>query len=59
MPMALEAKSVKLGLGSCRKVRALASMAFDAQSRPRAVGIVVMAGEAIDRTVFVVGEIEL
>ena len=34
-------------------------MALDAQGRPRAVGVVVMAGEAIDRTVFVVGEIEL
>ena len=59
MPMALEAKSVKLGLDSCPKVRAPASMAFDAQSRSRAVGIVVMAGEAIDGTVFIVGEIEL
>ncbi len=59
MAMALEAKSVKSSLGSRPKVRPLTAMAFNAQSRPRAVGIVVMAGEAIDRTVFVVRKIEL
>jgi hypothetical protein len=35
-----------------------AAMALDAQGRPRAVGIVVVAGEAIDRAVLVVREIE-
>jgi len=59
MAMALEAKSVKLSLGSRPKVRPLTAMAFHAQSRPRAVGVVVMAGEAIDRAVFGVGKIEL
>ena len=58
MPVALEAKSMKPRLGPFAKIRALASMAFDAQSRARAVGVVVVAGEAIDRAVLVVREIE-
>ena len=58
MPMALEAKSMKPRLGSLAKIRAMAAMTFDAQRGARSVGIVVVAGEAIDRAVLVVREIE-
>jgi len=58
MPMAIEAKSMKSRLGSFAKIRPLAAVALDAERRSRPVRVVVVAGEAIDRTVLVVREIE-
>ncbi len=58
MPMATEAECVKSRLGSFAKIGAPAAMALDAQGRSRAVGVVVVAGEAVDRAVLVVREIE-
>ncbi len=58
MPVAIEAKSMKPSLGALAKVRPRAAMAFDAESGARSVGIVVMAGEAVDRAMLVVREIE-
>jgi hypothetical protein len=56
--MTIEAKSVKPGQSSLTKIRPPAAMALDAQGGSRPIGIVVVAGEAIDGTVLVVREIE-
>jgi hypothetical protein len=58
MPMAIETKSVKPRLGPRAKIRPLASVALDAEGCARAVGIVVVAREAIHRAVLVVRKIE-
>jgi hypothetical protein len=58
MPMAIEAEPMKPSLGSFAKIRPLAPVAFDAESRTRSVCIVVVAREATDRAMLVVREIE-
>jgi hypothetical protein len=59
MPMAIETECVKARLGSGAKIRALAAVALDTQGCARAVGIIVVTGEAIDGAMLVVREIEL
>jgi hypothetical protein len=49
MPMAIEAESVKPGFGSFAQIRPRAAVTLDTQGGSRSVGIVVVAGEAVDR----------
>ena len=58
MTMAIEAEPVKPGLDALSKVGARAAVAGDAGFHASPVGVVVMAGQAIDRSMLVVREIE-
>ena len=58
MTMAVEAKPVKPGLDALSKVGARASVAGDAGFHASPVGVVVMTGQAIDRSMLVVREVE-
>ena len=58
MPVAIEAKPVKARESSFAKIRPRAAVALDAQGGAGSIRIVVVAGEAIDRAVLFVREIE-